>query len=567
MTPERWSRVREIFDGVLERPPRDRAAYLRVVCAGDDEARHEVESLLASHEDSTDFLETPAVNLAQAFVSSGALAEDNEYPAGYRLGPYQFDRRIGRGGMGSVWLATRFDPEFNRSVAIKMVKRGMDSQEILRRFRMERQMLASLDHPNIALLIDGGSTPDGLPYLVMEYIEGTPIDRYCEDRKLSITERLKLFRAVCSAVQYAHQNLVVHRDIKASNILVTGDGVAKLLDFGIAKLLRTDSSAPDLSQTRPEMRPMTLDYASPEQVRGDAITTATDIYSLGVLLYRLLTGKMPRREARSRAVRQSGGAQSAVAEIEILPPSAVVLADQEIAIPEATQKLEIGGESRDNARKRLRRKLQGDLDMIVLKALRAGAPGALRFRRAVFGRHSFVSRRTSRARAYGDSGIPLGEISASQRAAGRGGCRGQRDGSDRDRRILPLRKPRGRRRSPAGAPRIDAHGRESGRGSASGGRRYRCVHSLQSCARNRAGIVRDGIGRRSDAVGGYDNRARREFRCEIGRSAARIRRARYTAFERLEKAREQYRQLAPGPETQAAIANVDRMIETAHAKQ
>jgi eukaryotic-like serine/threonine-protein kinase len=367
VTPERWARVREIFDGALERPAQDRAAYLRVLCAGDDEMRRDVESLLASHDSSVDFLETPAVNLPQALASTGANGEDSEYPAGYRLGPSQFERRIGRSGMGSVWLATRFDPEFNRKVAIKMVKRGMDSQEILRRFRMERQLLANLDHPNIALLIDGGSTPEGLPYLVMEYVEGTPVDRYCEDRKLSITDRLKLFRAVCSALQYAHQNLVVHRDIKTGNILVTAEGVPKLLDFGIAKLLRSDSSTLDLAQTRPEMRPMTLDYASPEQVRGDAITTATDIYSLGVLLYKILTGRMPHGlDARTQAA-----LQHAIREKDPLPPSAVVLTDEDVAIPQATQKIDIAVlETRDKARKRLRRKLRGDLDMIVLKALR-----------------------------------------------------------------------------------------------------------------------------------------------------------------------------------------------------
>ena len=170
--------------------------------------------------------------------------------------------------MGAVWLATRHDREYQKKVAIKMVKRGMDSQEILRRFRTERQVLAGLEHPNIARLLDGGTTPDGMPYLVMEYVEGTPIDQYCERNKRSITDRLQLFRAVCAAVQFAHQNLVVHRDIKTGNILVTADGTAKLLDFGIAKLLSPASSTLDLAQTRPGMRPMTVDYASPEQIRG-----------------------------------------------------------------------------------------------------------------------------------------------------------------------------------------------------------------------------------------------------------------------------------------------------------
>ena len=268
--------------------------------------------------------------------------------------------------MGAVWLATRFDHEYKKQVAIKMVKRGMNSQEILRRFRTERQVLADLDHPNIARLIDGGSTPDGLPYLVMEYVEGTPIDQYCDHWKCTISERLHLFRDVCSAVHYAHQNLVVHRDIKTSNILVTPDGIPKLLDFGIAKLLGPEGSTLDLAQTRPEMRPMTLDYASPEQVRGEAITTATDVYSLGVLLYRLLTGKMP----YGPNLRSQAAMQNAICEKEPIRPSAQILSDESTTVPEATQKLEAFSETRDKARKRLRKKLAGDLDNIILMALR-----------------------------------------------------------------------------------------------------------------------------------------------------------------------------------------------------
>lgn len=365
MTPERWAQIRDVFDSALQRPARDRAAFLRLVCSRDDELRREVESLLESHDGDSKFLETPAAQINRASFAFGR-DDENEYPPGYQLGPYKFEKRIGRGGMGSVWLATRFDSEYKKHVAIKLVNRGMDSQEILRRFRMERQVLASLDHPNIAVLIDGGSTPEGMPYLVMEYIEGVRIDQYCEAHKSRITDRLSLFRAVCSAVQYAHQNLVVHRDIKAGNILVTADGVPKLLDFGIAKLLRSDSSTLDLAQTRPEMRPMTLDYASPEQVRGDPITTATDVYSLGVLLYRMLTGKMPYGAAGGTQT----GMQNAILETEPIPPSAVVLTDAQIAIPEATQKIEAITESREGARKRLRSKLAGDLDTIILKALR-----------------------------------------------------------------------------------------------------------------------------------------------------------------------------------------------------
>lgn len=368
MTPERWAQIRQIFDGALERSEVDRAAYLRVVCARDDELRREVESLLSSHDSAGDFLDKPAASVSgmtQTLISSGV--EIQEYPPGHRVGAYALQRCIGRGGMGSVWLATRSDNEFKKQVAIKLVKRGMDTQEILRRFRLERQLLAGLTHPNIAALIDGGSTPDGLPYLVMEYVDGIRIDRYCEQHKSTITERLKLFRDVCAAVQYAHGNLVVHRDLKAGNILVTAEGIPKLLDFGIAKLIRTEFDTLAAAETRPELRPMTLDYASPEQVRGEPITTATDVYSLGVLLYKLLTGKSP----YGPAARSDAALRKAIVEQEPLRPSAVVLTDEKAIIPQATQKIDVSAEeTRDKARRRLKKKLAGDLDMIVLMALR-----------------------------------------------------------------------------------------------------------------------------------------------------------------------------------------------------
>lgn len=364
MTPQRWAQIRQIFDGALERSPQDRAAYLRVVCSRDDEMRREVESLLASHDDSEDFLNTPAADLGRVLANFDDRS--GEFPQIPKVGPYQLERRIGRGGMGSVWLARRIDHEYEKKVAVKMVKRGMDTQEILRRFRLERQVLAGLDHPNIARLIDGGSTPDGLPYLVMEYVEGTPIDQYCESHESSISQRLRLFRDVCAAVQYAHQNLVVHRDIKAGNILVGADGNPKLLDFGIAKLMRSEFSTLGAAETRPELRPMTLDYASPEQVRGDPITTATDVYSLGVLLYKLLTGKFPYGpDLKSRLA-----LQQAILEKEPLRPSLVIATDAASVIPQATQKIQVGEETRAKARRRLKHKLSGDVDMIVLKALR-----------------------------------------------------------------------------------------------------------------------------------------------------------------------------------------------------
>src|SRR5207237_7185367 len=195
--------------------------------------------------------------------------------------------------MATVYLASRADDEFRKRVAIKLLAHGLIAEELVLRFRNERQTLAALEHPNIVRLLDGGTADDGLPYLVMDYVEGLPIDEYCDSRKLSTSERLMLFRTVCGAVHYAHQNLVVHRDLKPANILITPDGVPKLLDFGIAKLLRPEYAAPAIGITRTRMQPMTPKYASPEQVLGQPITTASDIYSLGVLLYELLTGRHP----------------------------------------------------------------------------------------------------------------------------------------------------------------------------------------------------------------------------------------------------------------------------------
>jgi serine/threonine protein kinase len=225
-----------------------------------------------------------------------SLVEEKDPMIGRRLGAYRIEREIGRGGMGAVYEAIRADNEFNKRAAIKLVKRGMDTDFILRRFRKERQILAALDHPHIGGLLDGGTTEDGLPYFVMEYIEGQPLYSYCDTHELSITERLKLFRSICDAVNYAHQKQVVHRDIKPSNVLVTSDGVPKLLDFGIAKLLNPQIAG-DITHdpTATAMRLMTPEYASPEQVQGAPTNPTTDVYSLGVLLYELLTGHRPYR--------------------------------------------------------------------------------------------------------------------------------------------------------------------------------------------------------------------------------------------------------------------------------
>src|SRR5215210_1908680 len=295
MTPERWRQVEEIFQAALDLSPEDRNRYVSDVCAQGTELRRDVESLLTQYDSAGELLEQPVygnteMSALQSFV------DEKDPMIGRRLGSYRIEREIGRGGMGAVYEASRADNEFNKRAAIKLVKRGMDTDFILRRFRKERQILAALDHPHIAGLLDGGTTEDGLPYFVMEFIEGQPLYRYCDSRQLTVADRLKLFRAICEAVHYAHQKQVVHRDIKPSNVLVTSEGIPKLLDFGIAKLLNP-SLAGDITHdpTATSMRLMTPEYASPEQVQGATTTPSTDVYSLGVLLYELLTGHRPYR--------------------------------------------------------------------------------------------------------------------------------------------------------------------------------------------------------------------------------------------------------------------------------
>jgi len=282
MNPERWQQVREVLAAAVALPADERAAYLNKACGQDAELRSEVDSLLDSHDEAaSQFLNVPAADVKNALGKPSSRI-------GSRIGVYQIEEEIGRGGMGEVYRAIRADGQYTKEVAIKLVRGGYDSAAVLERFLHERQILASLDHPNIARLFDGGTTEEGVPYLVMELVEGTAIDQYCEKHNLDVNDRLRLFTQVCAAVQYAHQRLVIHRDIKPSNILVTADRVPKLLDFGIAKLL--DSTA---GHETTLLGAMTPEYASPEQVRGEPITTATDVYSLGVVLYRLLTGVSP----------------------------------------------------------------------------------------------------------------------------------------------------------------------------------------------------------------------------------------------------------------------------------
>lgn len=283
MNPERWREIRNVFDHVVSLPLSERVPYLDAACASDPDLRKEVESLLTfNSEAGPGFLSTPAVNWRKA------MPEPVPQRVGRRIGAYHILEEIGAGGMGEVYRAARADGQYEKQVAIKLVRGGYDTVAVLDRFRHERQILASLDHPNIARLLDGGTTDDGLPYLVMELIEGTRIDDYCDALDLNVHERLQLFLQVCSAVQYAHQRLVIHRDIKPGNILVTKEGVPKLLDFGIAKILDPSAGAEATIAG-----PLTPEYASPEQIRGEPITTATDVYSLGVVLYQLLVGRSP----------------------------------------------------------------------------------------------------------------------------------------------------------------------------------------------------------------------------------------------------------------------------------
>jgi serine/threonine protein kinase/Tol biopolymer transport system component/Tfp pilus assembly protein PilF len=365
MTPERWKKVEEVFESALERSPDERGGYLAEACGGDESLRGQVETLLQSYEKAGSFIEAPvlAPDAARTLV-------DEHSPAmiGRRVGSYKLVREIGRGGMGSVYLAVRADDEFQKRVAIKLIKRGMDTDFIIRRFRNERQILASLDHPYVARLLDGGTTEDGLPYFVMEYVEGQPIHFYSDTQKLSIHERLRLFCKVCSAVHYAHQNLIIHRDLKPNNILVTGDGTPKLLDFGIAKILNPEISSQTLDPTTAALRLMTPEYASPEQVRGDGATVASDVYTLGVMLYELLTDHRPYR-LRSHMPQDL---VHIICEMEPERPSTAINGIEVIPI-DGREPLEITPESVSRARnstlEQLRRQLSGSLDNIVLKAM------------------------------------------------------------------------------------------------------------------------------------------------------------------------------------------------------
>lgn len=347
MEPEKWQKVKSIFNDVIELDGERQETFLSSTGA-DTEILAEVRQMLSADDESL-IQHSPFSKLSEEAAKGGTPPE--------KIGHYKVLREVGRGGMGVVYEAVRDDGEFSQKVAIKIIKRGMDSDDILRRFRNERQILAELQHPNIARLLDGGVTESGAPYYVMEYIEGPPVDIYCQEKDLGIREKLELFRQVCAAVSYAHSQLIVHRDLKPSNIIVTSDGTVKLLDFGIAKVLSADAT--DALGTATQLGMMTPAYASPEQIRGEKVTTASDVYSLGVVFYELLTGDRP--------YQTDGKSIAEVVELvcnsELRRPSDATTGDtSKASIKAISPKL-----------KTQSRLFKGDLDNIALKALQKDA--------------------------------------------------------------------------------------------------------------------------------------------------------------------------------------------------
>jgi serine/threonine protein kinase len=364
MNPERWQRLTQIVNDCLEVSASQRGARLRELCAGDDTLLREAMELIATAERTQGFLDEPAsLDAITRHPAPGELSRRIGQALthiGQRLGAYRLTEELARGGMGVVYKAVRADDSYQKEVAIKLLRDDVDAAQVAERFRAERQILAGLEHPNIARLIDGGTTSEGLPYLVMEYVDGEPITQYARRGELDVPARLQLFRTVCNAVHFAHQRLVVHRDLKPNNIFVTRTGDVKLLDFGIAKVLDISPSAAALATT---VHALTPAYASPEQIKGESVTTTSDIYALGVVLYELLTGHSPYKSARTQPLALA----KEICETDPERPSTVV------------GRTETGGAEVGDATpaalnlKRLQRGLRGDLDNIVLMALRKDA--------------------------------------------------------------------------------------------------------------------------------------------------------------------------------------------------
>ena len=348
MDAERYRKIKEIFNQAAELSLLERQDYVVSACEDDSEMRREVEKMLVFADSADDTLEK---NVFEVF------SDVNQAKIPEKIGDYKILREIGRGGMGAVYEAVRENKDFRQRVALKIIKRGMDTDAVVSRFRHEQRILASLEHPSIARFLDGGMTEDGLPFYAMEYVEGEAIDDYCAAKDLSIEEKLKLFREVCAAVQYAHQNLVIHRDLKPKNILVTEDGAPKLLDFGIGKILTPDTEQE--AGTATQLGMMTPAYASPEQIRGERIGTTSDIYSLGVILYELLTGQKPYKFNSKSQIE----IEKAVLESEPVKPS---------AITSSTFRITKSGTKETNPKSKIQnpKSLKGDLDNIILKALR-----------------------------------------------------------------------------------------------------------------------------------------------------------------------------------------------------
>lgn len=364
MTPEVWQRIRPILESALELDPVGRSSFLDGACANPN-LRREVESLIASHDQAG----TNALGIGSSLEFNASEEVHFRLPPGKRIGVYEVVEEIAVGGMGAVYRAIRADGQYQQQVALKIVRSELGAESTAIRFRNERQILASLDHPNIAKILDGGTTPDGLPYFVMELIDGKPITDYCDRHKLTVDDRLKIFRTVCSAVHYAHQRLVVHRDIKPSNILITSNGVPKLLDFGIAKILDPTLLLENATATAPGLWIMTPEYASPEQLRGEPITTSTDVYSLGLVLYELLAGQrahrfpshLPHEVAR------------VILETDPGKPSAAIPRKNQVArqvVNEAVPAPELICGHRAESPEKLQHRIAGDLDNVVLKAIR-----------------------------------------------------------------------------------------------------------------------------------------------------------------------------------------------------
>jgi eukaryotic-like serine/threonine-protein kinase len=365
MTPEKWQQVKDILAGALALAPEERPAFLNAECGTDEELRAEVEVFLGFEDQEDAFLKHPVFDVE--LLSSGE--NESIQFIGKRIGNYKIIREIGVGGMGAVFLAERVDSEFAHRVAIKLIKGSFTSRETIRRFQQERQILASLEHSFIARLIDGGTTDDGIPYFIMEYIEGMTVIEYADLHGLDLEARLNLFRQICQAVEYAHRNLIVHRDLKPSNILVTEDNTPKLLDFGIAKLIKDSSQA----ETNTRQFAFTPEYASPEQVRGEKLTTATDIYSLGVILFELLTGHRPYKTDS----RNIGSVLKVICESEPARPSSVVGGAKRWSGNGNSTAKNKGQRTKDedpktNPKSKIQnpKSLRGDLDNIILKALR-----------------------------------------------------------------------------------------------------------------------------------------------------------------------------------------------------